>query len=166
MQGDEIGWDPISVCSHPSWESGIFVLYLFVVVVISLVKTMGVVRILWFLRRASRKFSHADAEWMFAWERCSNKILSLKRLTFFTLLWTVLVPARLLTRALVILSEQKVFSLFALSGSLVLALTLFEFGVLASALVYGVYALCEGALAWRKQFWGYARSAENPEPAA
>jgi hypothetical protein len=56
VQETPVGWDPISVNHHLPWGARLFVLYLIVVLIISLVRSVSIMRMLWW--RAPRgKFS-------------------------------------------------------------------------------------------------------------
>jgi len=153
-----VGWDPISVNYHLPWASKLLILYLLVVAVISLVKSAGIVRLLWSLSPDSARAPRVETEFVYTWETCSNKIQSIKRLVFTTILLIVLITT-LLLRASLLHVVQKDFGLAALSGSIVEVLTVFAIGVLACAVIYAACALCEGTLSRRRTSWN--RSAAN-----
>jgi hypothetical protein len=88
MQEAPVGWDPISVNRQPPLIAMLLVLYLLVVATISIVKSAAVLRLLWSLSgdRATRLGNNL----VYVTETCSNKIQSMRRLVFVTLLLTVL----------------------------------------------------------------------------
>jgi hypothetical protein len=91
-----------------------------------------------------------EDEPLYAWETCSNKIQSMRRLVFVTLLLTVLISAQLLRASLMQLVAQKAFGIAAVNGSIVEALTMFVLGSLVCTVIYSACALYEGALSRRK----------------
>ena len=155
QEAPQVGWDPISINYHLPWAAKIFVLYLLVVVAISLVKYAGLLRQFWSFTHGSLQGSRSENESRQAWEACSNRIQSTKRLVFITLLLTVLVSALLLRATLMRIVEQKTFGPAALGGGIAEVLTVFALGILVCAVLYTVCALHEGMLLRRK---------ENTEP--
>jgi hypothetical protein len=146
QEAPQIGWDPISINYQPPWASKLFVLYLLVVVAISLVKYAGLLRQFWSLTSGSLQESRSENESRYTWEACSNRIQSIKRLVFVTLLLTVLVSAFLLRATLMRIVEQKAFGPAALGGGIVEVLTVFALGILVCAVLYTACALYEGML--------------------
>jgi hypothetical protein len=51
QETSQIGWDPMSIEYRPPWEHKIFVLYLILIVVVSLVKSASLTRQLWSIAR-------------------------------------------------------------------------------------------------------------------
>ncbi len=145
----QIGWDPISINHHLPWASKLFVLYLLVVVAISLFKSARLLPQLWSFTRGSPRVSGSENESQYAWETSSNKIQSIKRLVFVTLLLTVLVSALLLRATLMRIVEQKAFGPAALGGGIVEVLTMFALGILVCTVLYAACALYEGMLRGR-----------------
>ena len=136
----QVGWDPISINHHLPLASKLLILYLLVVVALSLVKSAGVLRMLWSLTRESRQPPRSGDEFLHVLESCSNTIQSMRRLVFITLLWTALVATLLLRTSLIQIAEQKAFGPGALIGSIVEVLSVFALGILVCAVLYGVLA--------------------------
>ena len=150
QEATQIGWDPISSNHQLPWAAKIFVLYLLVVVTTSLVNSVALLRQLWFLTRSSVQAPRSENDFQRAWERSSNKIQSIKRLVFVTLLLSVLVAVLLLRASLVRAFEQKMFGPALLSGSIVEVLTVFGLGIFVCVVLYAACALFEGMLLRRK----------------
>ena len=162
QEGSQIGWDPISINYHLPLASRVLILYLLVIVTLSLVKSARLLRILWLSKRGSLRPSSPEDEFVFAWERCSSEIHSIKCWGLVTLFWTVLVAAMLLRNNLVILAAQKRFFPGTFFGSIVEMLTIFALGILVCAVLYTACAFYEGALLRRRESWNKARaSIEN-----
>ena len=164
QQTPQIGWDPISFNYRPPLASKLLVQYLLVVVVLSLVKSASVLRILWSFSRDSRQPPRRGNEFLHVWETCSNKIQSMKRLVFLTLLWTVLVAALLLRSVLIRIVEQKAFWPAAVSGSLAEVTTAFTLGILVCAVLCAACAFYEGALLRSREAWTHARASTDDRP--
>ena len=162
QEGSQIGWDPISINYHLPWGSRLFILYLLVVVTVSLVKSSSVLRTFWLSKRGSLRPSTFEDEFVLAWERCLNKVQSIKRWVFVTLFWTVLVVAMLLRANLLILTAQKRLWPGEFFGSMVEVLTIFALGIFVCAVLYTTCAFYEAALLRRRELWNSARlSIEN-----
>jgi hypothetical protein len=128
------------------WASKLFVMYLLVVVAISLLKIRRITApVLIFNTQFTPRLKKRKRV-RSAWETCSNKIQSIKRLVFVTLLLTVLVSSLLLRATLVRIVEQKAFGPAALGGGIVEVLTIFAFGILVCAVLYTACTLYEGML--------------------
>lgn len=151
QEGTQIGWDPTSINYHLPWGSRLFILYLLVVVTVSVVKSSRVLRTLWFSKRGSLQPSSPDAEFVQAWESCSNKVHSIKRWIFVTLFCTVLVAVMLLRNNFLVVTEQKRLWPAAFYGSTAEMLTIFALGIFVCAVLYMACAVYEGALERRKE---------------
>lgn len=151
QEGAPMAVDPISINYPLPWESRLFILYLLVIVTVSLVKSASVLRTLWLSKHGSLQQSSTDDEFMLAWERCSNKVRSIKRWVFVTLFWTVLVAAVLLRKEFVFFTEQKMFWTGAFFVPTVEVLTVSVLGILVCAVLYTECALFEGALSRRRE---------------
>ena len=138
--------------------SRLFILYLLVVVTVSLVKSASVLRILWLSKPGSLQPSSTESEFVLAWERCSNKVQSIKRWVFVTLFWTVLVAAVPLRDNFMYFAEQKMLWPGAFFISMVETLTIFVIGILVCAALYTTCAIYEGALLRRRESWNQVRS--------
>ena len=158
QEGTPMGLDPLSISYQMPWEARLFILYLLVIVTTSLVKSARVVHILWLSKRSSLKKSSTEGEFALAWERCSNKVQSVKRWVFVTLLWTVLVAAMLLRREFMFFIAQKMFWSGAFFQPTAEVLTVFVLGILVCAALYTTCTLCEGALLGRRESWKQGRS--------
>jgi hypothetical protein len=93
-----------------------------------------------------------------AWERCSNKVQSIKRWVFVTLFWTVLVAAMLLRNDFIVFTQQKMFWSGAFFVPAIEDLTIFVLGILVCSVLYTTCALYEGALLRRREAWNRAHS--------
>ncbi len=156
QESSQITWDPASINHHVPWESRLFVLYLLVVVAISFVRILHVLRQLWSFTHGSVLMRSGENEFLYAWETCSAKIQSMKRLVFFTLLLSVLVAVYRLRTTLTQLVAQKAFGVGAFGGTVVEVLTLFALGILVCALLYAPCGLCEGMLLRRRAAWNHS----------
>ena len=85
QEGPPLGLDPLSINYQLPWTSRLLILYLLVVVTVSLVKSASVLRTLWLSKHGSLQESSTEDEFVLAWERCSNKVQSIKRWAFVTL---------------------------------------------------------------------------------
>lgn len=157
MQEQPVGWDPISIDYRMPLPYRLLILYLLVAGITSLVRLIGIVRFLWF-SRPSLGFRTNHEEFWPKWRRWSNSSQSIKRLVFLTILITVLAAAFVLKTDLVLVIEQKAYSGSPIFSAIVEALDVFTVGIIASAILYGVYALCEGALLRRMASWNRSRA--------
>jgi hypothetical protein len=121
-----------------------------VVVTTSLVKSVALLRQFRFFTHGSVRGLRSENDSRQAWETSSNRIQSIKRSVFVTLLLTILVAALLLRAALVRAVEQKTFGPAALSASIAEVLTMFALGIFVCAVLYAACALFEGMLLRRK----------------
>jgi len=158
QEGPPIALDPLSVDYQMPWASRLLILYLLVVVTVSLVKSASVLRTLWLSKHGSLQQSSTEGEFELAWERCSNKVQSIKRWVFVTLFWTVLVSAMHLRNDFIFFTEQKMFWTGAFFVPAVEVLTTFVLSILVCAVLYTACALYEGALLRRRESWKGARS--------
>jgi len=143
MQEQPVGWDPISIDYRMPLSYRLLILYLLVVGITSLVRFIGIVRFLWLSRPS---LGSKDEEFWLKWRQCSNRSQSMKRLVILTILVTVLAAAFVLKTELTFVIEQKAYSGSPLFFAMFEALDVFTVGMIASAILYGAYALCEGAL--------------------
>jgi hypothetical protein len=164
QQTPQVGWDPIAIDYRPPLALKLLLLYLLVVVVLSLVKSASVLRMLWSLTRDSRQRPRMGYKFLHVWKTCSNKIQSMKRLVFITLLWTVLVASLLLRSVLIRIVEQKAFWPAAVGGSLAEVTTAFTLGILVCAVLYTACAFYEGALLRSREKWTHARANSDDSP--
>ncbi|HTS36651.1 MAG TPA: hypothetical protein VMH04_13335 [Candidatus Solibacter sp.] len=148
QEGPSMVLDPLSIDRQMPWESRLLILYLTVVVIVSLVKSASVLRALYFSKPLRQP--NTDEEFVLAWDRCSNKVHSVKRWVIVTVFWTILVTAMLLRDEFVFLTEQKALWSGALLFPTVEVLTVFVFGILVCAALYTVCAVLEGALCKQK----------------
>ena len=159
----QVRWDNIDVIVP--WPHKLFVLYVVVIVAISVVKSASVLRHLLPFRGSSLQTSKSDNDFLRAWEECSNKIQSMKRIVVVTLLLSLLIPAYLLVNDLAIFAKEKVFGPAAFLGTVSEVLTVFALGILASTVIYSACAFLEGALVRRVESWRCPRGAkENRSP--
>ncbi|HEX4488045.1 MAG TPA: hypothetical protein VH088_17335 [Terriglobales bacterium] len=120
-----------------------FILYLFVVAAVSLVRWVRLLRQLWWLKR------HADiaAQLTTVWNAISETVQSAKRMVVLTCLLSGAVTATQLVVTVAEVSSQKSLAVGALNGGLAMALVNLEFGLWVSAAIYAAFAFCEGVLA-------------------
>jgi len=165
----QVGWDPRYIDHQLPWSYRLFVVYAFVVVGISVVKSASVILHLLPFTRSSFRTSKDDHDFFRAWESCSNKIQWMKRIVIMTVLLSVLTPAYLLLNDLGTFAAEKVYlpqAPGAFLGSIIQVLTLFLLGILTCSLIYAACALLEGALLRRKEFWTYERRFNENQPPA
>jgi hypothetical protein len=158
QEGPPMDTDPLSVDYQMPWESRLLILYLLVVVTMSLVKFAIMLRPLWLSKRGSLHQSSTEDEFVPTWERCSNKVQSVKRWVFITLFWIFLVAATLLRNEFIFFTEQKMFWTGAIFVPTIEVLTIVVLAVLVCAVLYTVCAFYEGALVRRKESWNRAHS--------
>jgi len=158
QEAQPIGLDPLSIDYQMPWASRLLILYLLAVVTVSLVKSASVLRTLWLSKDGSLLQSSTEDEFALAWERCSNKVQSIKRWVFVTLFWTVLVAAMLLRNDFIFFTQQKMFWSGAFFVPAIEDLTIFVLGILVCSVLYTTCALYEGALLRRREAWNRARS--------
>jgi hypothetical protein len=153
QQGPQVVWDPITIDHHIPFMSRLLILYLLVLAVVWVVRSVSVLRMFWSLRRGPLALPTSEDDFLERCEVCSRKIDSMKQLAFVTLLWTVLVAALQLRTTLVWLVETKVFLPAALGGGVLDAVGIFIPGILAAAVLYSASILYAGALGCTKESW-------------
>jgi hypothetical protein len=154
----QVGWD---IDVQLPWPHRLFVLYVFVVVAISAVKSASVLRQLLPFTGSSLRTQKSDNDFLRAWEKCSNRIQSMKRIVVITLLLSLLTPAYLLRNDLAIFAKEKVFGPGAFLSTMSEVLTVFALGILACTVIYAACAFLEGALVRRVESWRYSRGANE-----
>jgi hypothetical protein len=154
----QVGWD---IDVQLPWPHRLFVLYVFVVVAISAVKSASVLRQLLPFTGSSLRAPKSDNDFLRAWEKCSNRIQSMKRIVVITLLLSLLTPAYLLRNDLAIFAKEKVFGPGAFLSTMSEVLTVFALGILACTVIYAACAFLEGALVRRVESWRYSRGAKE-----
>jgi len=97
----------------------------------------------------------AEGRFLYAWEICSAKVRSLKRLAVLTFLLSTIVCTFLITAVLQDIAVEKATHVAAFSGVLAEALVFFGFGIFVCTVLYSAYALYEGMLTRRKASWNY-----------
>jgi hypothetical protein len=156
MQEGSVGWDPISVDHQLPWQSKLFLLYLLIMIVMSILRLGGLIRQLWWPRADSSKHSSAagrsgpEFRPLGAWDACSYKIEAMKRSVLLTFLLSVLVAADQTRTMLSTFADQKVTGPAAFCGGMTEVLTVFAVGILVCAAIYAVSTFCEGVLARRR----------------
>jgi hypothetical protein len=146
--------DPISVCGQLPLEDRLFLLYLATFAVVAVVRSVKIVRYLWSSARHSAKKLSSETEGTTtqlsaAWEVCSRKVQSTKRLVILTLMLAALLTVYRLKAVFVHITFEKRYGVVD-SGSIAESLTLLLFAIAVSAAVYAACLLYEGALARRK----------------
>jgi hypothetical protein len=118
-------------------------------------------------RRGSFLVRRGEKEFLHAWETCSAKIKSMKRLVFFTLLLSVLVAVQLLRVTLMQIVALKTFEVAAFAGGVAEVLTVFALGILTCTALYAGCGLYEGILLRRRAAWNHSfAEAKNQPPKA
>ena len=153
MQQPPVGWDPITIDHHLPFMSRLLMLYLLVVAVVWIVRSVNVLRILWSSKRGPLSLPTIGDEFLERCRICSNKIQSMKRLALVTLLWTVLVATLQLRSILVWFVMEKASLPAALGGGVLDALDIFIPGILVAAVLYSASVLYAGALQRAKESW-------------
>ena len=146
----QVAWDNLDVIVP--WPHRLFVFYVVVVVVISAVKSASALRQL-LLRGSSLRAPKSDDDFLRTWEKCSNRIQSMKRIVVTTLLLSFLIPAYMLLNGLENFAHEKVFSPGAFLGIMIEVLTVFVLGILACTLIYATCVFLEEALVRRIESW-------------
>jgi hypothetical protein len=157
MQEDgAVGWDPAYIDRQPSVLTNLFVLYLFFVTIVSLVRWIRLLRQLWWLKRHSQVHNSEDAALQLTsvWNADSAIIQASKRLVVATCLLSGAVAARQVASAMRVLAYQTSISLGALRGDFTDALAKLAIGLWVSVAVYVAFAFCEGVLARQRNRLG------------
>lgn len=97
----------------------------------------------------------AESRFLFLWEMCSVKVVSLKRLVILTLLLSILVFVSLTIQFLTDLTVSKATGIAVITGSIAESLTPFSLGILVCAALYAVYGFYRGVLTRRIASWNY-----------
>ena len=150
MQETAVGFEPIYE-GHLPWFAKVFVVYLALALLASMVRA---IRLIWGLH-SLRKMEQGNAtkpisRLQFLWESCSTKIASIKNLSALTFLLSLLVSAWSTTRILLGVTMEKVTGTAFLAGAMAEVLTLFSLGILVCAVLYTFAFFCEAVLARRK----------------
>lgn len=160
----QVGWPEGTYIDYQlPWSYRVFVVYLVVVFVISIVKCASVLRHLLPFTSSSFRALTNDHDILRAWEKCSNKVKSMKRIVVLTLLLSVLTAGYLLLNDLSALVKEKIIFPGAFLGSVIEVLTVFLFGILTSTLIYAGCAFLDGALVRRREAWTYTHSGINED---
>jgi hypothetical protein len=198
-------WGTLYIEHQLPWEFRLFYLYLIVICVLSLVKTVSLTRRLWSFTRGSLPQSDSvgersgllvasalasglskeasdgglgkdiapqvirDAEnkFLIAWEACSARVQSMKRLVMLTFLLSFLVAANGARTMLIPLGIQKATGVAAYVGGIVEVLTLFVLGTVVCAALYAACSFYEEMLTRRKAAWSrFLGKIENRLPDA
>ncbi len=154
MQETSVGWNP-SYVGHLPWFANVFVLYLTVALLASMIRAVGLARRIW---RIEEKQHEEDGGFRLTWEFCQAKTASIRRLSALTFLLSVLVLAWSTAKILQGAADQKVTGSAFLAGAMAAALTEFAFGIFVCAVLYGLGILCEGLLVRRKIDFARAES--------
>lgn len=162
---ERVRWEPVTdVGYHLGWIPKLFLVYLLTVVLMSLVKSVGVMRQLWSFTRDSIESDRRVNQPLHILRQCGNKIQSMRRLAVFTLLLSVLVATEFLGSNLNLIVEQKSFGPAALGGIVIEVLAVFGFGILVCTVLYGSSALLEGVLQRRRTSWELSSEEAKDSP--
>jgi hypothetical protein len=140
-----VGWDPVYE-RHLPLSSKLFVLYVFVLIVASLVRGTRLLRQLRWLKRHPEA---AEAQRTRVSKASLDTIQSSRRLVILTCLLSGAVTA---TQVVVVLSEsasQKTSAIAWMNDGLALAFVNLQLGLWVSTAMYAAFAFCERALADR-----------------
>ena len=151
MQGT-VQFDSAAINYQPPFVSRILILYLIVVTVVWVVRSLSVLRVLWAFRRAPFEMKGGD-ELLDSYQVCSNRVQSMKRLAFVTLLWTVLVATLQLRSNLAWVVSVKAFLPAGLVGGVLEAIDISVPGIAAAAVLYSASVLYAGAMQRAKKSW-------------
>jgi hypothetical protein len=157
----QVGWDPRYIDLHLPWAHRLLVVYLFVVIATSAVKSASILRQLLPFTSSSLRAPKGEHHFLRAWEKCSNRIQSMKRIVIITLLLSVLTAVYLSLEYLGDFVTQKIFFPGAFFGSMIEVLSVFALGILSCTVIYIACAFLEGALLRRMESWRYARGTNN-----
>ncbi len=97
----------------------------------------------------------AESRFLFLWEMCSVKVVSLKRLVILTLLLSIFVFVSLTIQFLTDLTISKATGISVITGSIAESLTPFSLGIFVCAMLYTVYGFYQGLLMRRVASWNY-----------
>jgi hypothetical protein len=150
MQETTVGWEPMYE-GHLPWFTKVFVVYLAIVVLISVLCAISLV---WRLR-ALRKMEREPATLLTSrfplfWESCHATAASIKNLSVLTFLLSLLVFAWSTTRIMLGVTMEKVTGVGFLAGAMAEALTMFSLGILVCAALYTFAIFYEAVLVRRK----------------
>ena len=152
----QISWDPVFVDYQLPWESKLLVVYLFVVLIISLLQSIGLLRQLWSFRVDSAEIPrHSASKLLFGWRRCVAKTEGMKRLSLATFLLSVLATSRLAERAFIVFAGQTFVGSAVLYATFAEILKPFTLGVLVCVILYGVSGVFHCTLMRRRASWDY-----------
>lgn len=174
MQDQVVEWDPIYGGTGVPWESQLFLLYLAVALVLSIFKSITIIRQLWWFSSNLRASSNqvraasepadstghtvlaAESKFQYEADTCATKIRSIKHLVPLTILMSLLVLIRSAIRILTGIGAEKRTSLNFLSGVIGEALIPFALALLVCGIILGISNLYEGILARQKARWRYS----------
>lgn len=164
MQETDVGWDPMYE-GHLPWFPKVFLVYLAVVFLLSLFRTLSLT---WRLHRLQKTQAQVSAQaaaaspktplhpedargsFQFSWEYCYAKVAMMKNLSMLTFLMSVLVSALWTTEILKGAAMEKVTGSAFLAGAMAEVLTTFSVGIAVCAVLYALAMFCEGRVVRRK----------------
>ena len=158
MQETIVAWDPIIIDRQMPWQEKLFVLYLLLVLGISVVRSVGMVRQLWFGGALSKDNKLPDASFLYEHEVRTAKAMGIHRMAVLTLILAFVMLTDGVTKILVGIAQEKQLWTAAVAGGLAEVGGLVTLGVVVGALLYGLSSLHQGVLARRKALWNSSRS--------
>jgi hypothetical protein len=158
VQEPSVGWDPIIIDRHMPWQNKLFVLYLLLVLGISIIRSVGMARQLWFGGLLSKNKKPPDASFLYAYEMCTSKAVGIKRMAVLTLILAFVMLTDGVTNILVGIAQEKRFWSAAAAGGLAEVGVLVTLGLFVGAVLYGLSSLYQGILTRRRALWSYSRS--------
>jgi hypothetical protein len=142
QENTTVGWDPV-LDRHLPLSSKLFVLYVFIVITVSLVRWIRLLRQLWWLKTHPQS---VDSHWLSIWNHGLATIQASKRLVVVTCFLSVAVTAIQTRTLLAEIASQKFIGIGFLYGGLAAALVNLEIGLWVGVAIYVAFAFCEGVL--------------------
>jgi hypothetical protein len=143
QEGGQVGWDPISINRVLPWQSRVVMVYLFVVLLIGLVKATRLIHFWLSNSRAPRVHGHEPFAGTLIAE---HRVKSLRRLAFLSLLVSLLGVAWVTSQYCAVASMEKITGPAMIFGVLAEELTTLSMGLGVSIFLYAMAMLCERLL--------------------
>jgi len=147
QEGGQIGWDPPVQTALP-WGPRFFVFYLIVVLLVGVVKSVKLARYFWF--SALRTSAVQGRSALTANRRADDRITSFRRLSFLTLLLSILVVVIWASQISENVATSRYFGQAPIFASLAQELQLLSLGLGVCTFLYILAILWDGVLTRRR----------------
>jgi hypothetical protein len=162
MQDEQaVTFQASGIDQHTPWFVNLFFIFLFVAVLVTVVRAAG---LMWNLRKHRRTQRHDPSLEPGAqgfWKICRAKVRSIKNSSHLTLLIAVLVLAGSLRDAMINVTTQKTAGSGAIAGAMAEALRVFSAGVVVCTAVFCLAVFLDFLV--QRQRYGIDRNRNKPQ---